>query len=1035
MVKKAILLMSAAACLSGMVTAQTTLRCYTDEVHTKLRQINPDVTLYEQQLQQDIQQKLKEMDIRRFARSTADDEVYHIPVVFHIIHDYGNEYIPDDTVFNELVRINRMYNRENADTAEVIPQYRGNIPGTNIRYIGKANIRFHLATKDPSGNPTRGITRRRSYLTTNASDQSKFDLWPPDSYLNIWVVNGFPSTSSAAAYALKPAGAAAFPYYDGVISVWNYVHRDNTLSHEIGHSLNLDHPWGATNNPEVACGDDDVEDTPPTEGHMGSGCAPVHIYDTVCIFSKMSMGRLSLTAASIPAASNSNIWGIQFVARKQLTIDSLDIYPTGIAGTPFTILLRHYGDVVDSFSGSVTTSGGAQVVPVDFNVPADSGYAIVFRSNPGALRDAAGTGYPKSVPGVIELKEDHTASLYNYFYNWNISYDTSNATVGKPAPDVVGDRLIDKGIAFNTPTRIYIDSVDIYPTDTIGSPFTIAVRDTNNTNIVASYTGNTTVSFARQRVPVALTVPAGVGYELVFTENPAALRDTPTIQYVDEVPGAMRITNAVDDDNKYGYFYNIVMRYGYFKVTGRDTITGEALVIDYPDTTNAQNVMDYTYCSKMFTAGQAERMRAALNSSVAGRSNLISDANLKATGALAPLPDLAPVADFSVNRLIGANATDKVYGCANGTTRFGFTDRSWNDTITGRAWTFSNGANPSSSTLPAINSGVTFTEPGWVTVSLTATGNNTGSNTVTRTPIYVADPTPKQAMGYYQEFTPEGDVDKWPMFNYYDNYFQWAIHEGTGYYDNYSIHYRNYDKRTTIPSFLTGTPRGDYDDFFTPVFDLSAPEYAANCNLNFMSAGAFRTSNPAEMNDSLVIHYSVNCGDNWFPLATLSKADIGNNGILTYEFVPEWMGAWKLQSLPIPEVARSGSNGVMFRFRFRPGTSQNMLGSGNNFYMDRIHVSQFPTGDNEDVMQRQGMVITHNPTQGGANLIINVLSVMAQVQVTDVTGKVVYRVEQQLMPQGLTKIEIPATAVTVKGMYMVQLVSGNKTMTEKLVVY
>src|SRR5690606_33019101 len=119
--------------------------------------------------------------------------------------------------------------------------------------------------------------------------------------------------------------------------------------------------------------------------------------------------------------------------------------------------------------------------------------------------------------------------------------------------------------------------------------------------------------------------------------------------------------------------------------------------------------------------------------------------------------------------------------------------------------------------------------------------------------------------------------------------------------------------------FLTGTPRGDYDDFFTPVFDLSAPEYAANCNLNFMSAGAFRTSNPAEMNDSLIIHYSVNCGDNWFPLATLSKADIGNNGALTYEFVPEWMGAWKLQSLPIPEVARTGSNGIMFRFRFRPG--------------------------------------------------------------------------------------------------------------------
>ncbi len=1043
MVKKAILLMSAAACLSGMATAQTTLRCYTDETHARLQQLNPDVAQYEQQLRQEIQQKLKSMDISRYAKSTADNEVYNVPIVFHIIHDYGNEYVPDDTIFNVLAGINRMFNRENPDTVEVIPQYRGNIKKPThrtdsfeyVRYIGKGNIRFHLATKDPNGNPTRGITRRRSYLTTNASDQAKFDLWAPDSYLNIWVVFGFPASSSAAAYALKPAGAAAFPYYDGVISRYDYIHRDNTITHEIGHSLNLDHPWGATNNPGVSCGDDEVEDTPPTEGHMSNGCnynnpnSPV--YDTVCIFKKSSMGRQSIPAAGIPVPSSSNIWGIQFVARQHLTIGSLTIYPTDTIDAPFTILLRHYGDVVDSFSGNVTSNRVAQVVPVDFDVPADSGYSVVFRRNPGALRDVAGTGYRKSIAGAIELKEDNTASLYNYFYNWNISYDTINTTVGKPSPDIVGDRQTSAGISFNTPTRIFIDSVDIYPTDTIGSPFTIELR--RNSTVVTSYTGNTTVSFARQRVPVAFTVPAGKDYRIVFAQNPAALRDTPTIQYVEEVAGAMRITSAVDLNNKYGYFYNIVMRYGYFKTTGGRDAAGDALVIDYPDTTNAQNVMDYTYCSKMFTAGQVDRMRAALNSAVAGRSNLITSKNLAATGALSPLPDLPPVADFS---LIKQSGTDKVYGCANGSVRFGFTDRSWNDTIVSRSWTFSNGANTPTSTQTALNT-ITFTQPGWVSVSLTATGNNSGSTTVTRTPIYVADPTPKSASGYYQEFTPDGDVDKWPMFNYYDNYFQWAIYEGSGYYDNHSIQYRNYDKRTTVPSFYTGTPRGDYDDFFSPVFDLSAGEYAANCNLNFMSAGAFRTSNPAEMNDSLIIQYSVNCGDNWFPLSTLSKADIGNNGTLPYEFAPEWMGAWKLQSLPIPAAARNAaaSNGIMFRFRFRPGTFQNMLGSGNNFYMDRIHISSFPTGVNDDVMQRQGMVLTPNPTQGGAHLIINGGSGTAQVQVTDVTGKVVYRTEQQLAAQGLTKIEIPASSVAVKGMYMVQLVSGNKTMTEKLVVY
>ncbi len=1033
--------MSAATCLAGMATAQTSFRCYADEVHAQLRQLNPEVAKYEEQLRQEIAQKINQIDLRRFAKTTADDEVYHVPVVFHIIHDYGNEFIPDDTIFNELVRINKMFNRENVDTVDVIPQFRGNVkvPVTQdsfilVPYIGKANIRFHLATKDPSGQPTRGITRRRSYLARNADDQSKLDQWPPDSYLNIWVVNGFSSTSNAAAYALKPSGAASFPYYDGVISRYDYVHRDNTISHEIGHVFNLDHPWGATNNPGVACGDDEVDDTPPTEGHLGSGCSPVHIYDTACIHDKMYMGRLALNQSIIPSASQSNLFGIEFTAHQDLTIESVDVYPAAAIGSPFTVLLRHYGDVIDSFMTNVSVSGGPQTVPVNFAVAADSGYQIVFRNNPGMLRDVAGGGYITSVANVITLHREQTGSLYNFFYNWDIAYGTSSSTsAGKIRPDVAGDRNTDVGISFNTPTRIYIDSVDIYPTDTIGSEFTIAVK--RNSNVIASYTGNTTVSYARQRVPVAFTVPAGKDYKLVFTQNPLALRDTPTIQFVEEVPGAMRITSAVNNDKKYGYFYNIVMRYGYFKLTGLRDSVGDALVIDYPDTTNAQNVMDYTYCSKMFTTGQVERMRAALNSTVAGRNNLISTSNLKATGALAPLPDLPPVAEFSVNRLAGSGASDKVYGCANGTTRFGFTDRSWNDTIISRSWKFSNGASPATSELPVINNGVTFSQPGWVTVSLTATGNNTGSTTVEKKAIYVADPNATNAKGYYQEFNPDGDVDKWPIFNYYDNYFQWKLHEGTGYYDKYSIYYQNYDKRTTIPSFLTGTPRGDYDDFFTPLFDLSDPQYAENCNLNFMSAGAFRTSNPAEMTDSLVIHYSTNCGDTWFPLTTITKSDLGNNGTLSYEFFPEWMGAWKLQSIPIPNVVRNASNGVMFRFRFNPGTFQNALGSGNNFFIDRIHISQFPTGVNDEVMQRQGMVITPNPTQGGAHLVVNGGQGTAQVQVMDVAGKVVYRVNQQLNPQGLTKIEIPASAVATKGMYMVQLVSGNTTMTEKLVVY
>ncbi|MBV8251399.1 MAG: zinc-dependent metalloprotease [Chitinophaga sp.] len=46
---------------------------------------------------------------------------------------------------------------------------------------------------------------------------------------------------------------------------------------------------------------------------------------------------------------------------------------------------------------------------------------------------------------------------------------------------------------------------------------------------------------------------------------------------------------------------------------------------------NVENYMDYSSCVKMFTLGQKDRMMAALNSTVASRSNLWSNTNLTAT--------------------------------------------------------------------------------------------------------------------------------------------------------------------------------------------------------------------------------------------------------------------------------------------------------------------------------------------------------------------------------------------------------------------
>jgi len=53
-----------------------------------------------------------------------------------------------------------------------------------------------------------------------------------------------------------------------------------------------------------------------------------------------------------------------------------------------------------------------------------------------------------------------------------------------------------------------------------------------------------------------------------------------------------------------------------------------------------QNHMDYSFCPIVFTIGQADRMRAALNANVSSRNNLWSANNLAATGLGDPVPSL-----------------------------------------------------------------------------------------------------------------------------------------------------------------------------------------------------------------------------------------------------------------------------------------------------------------------------------------------------------------------------------------------------------
>ena len=138
-----------------------------------------------------------------------------------------------------------------------------------------------------------------------------------------------------------------------------------------------------------------------------------------------------------------------------------------------------------------------------------------------------------------------------------------------------------------------------------------------------------------------------------------------------------------------------------------------------------QNYMDYSYCDRHFSPGQALAMNNTLEGIAGQRNNLWKDSTLIATGVkdlLLPqdpantltVPLCVPVADFTSNK------TETCIGSP-----VFFSNASWNAVIDGYAWTFQDGV-PATSTL--ANPSVSFTTPGYKTVTLSAS-NATGTRT------------------------------------------------------------------------------------------------------------------------------------------------------------------------------------------------------------------------------------------------------------------------------------------------------------------
>lgn len=232
---------------------------------------------YKQELQQYIQAHHDEL----FTQDNQKTITYTIPVVFHIIHKGGSENISKEQILNVLQHVNEDFQMLNTDLSNTIPEFQ------NI--IANIGIEFKLAKFDPNGNCTNGITRTFSPSTSTGieSDQvqaviNAHGVWPGDEYLNIFIAKYI---GGAAGYTRKPFssiyggedmsnGIFLLDIYTGTIGTGLPI-AAHTLSHEVGHWLDLDHVWGGSNDPALPSNcqiDDGISDTPNCIGSTVGVC-------------------------------------------------------------------------------------------------------------------------------------------------------------------------------------------------------------------------------------------------------------------------------------------------------------------------------------------------------------------------------------------------------------------------------------------------------------------------------------------------------------------------------------------------------------------------------------------------------------------------------------------------------------------------------------------------------------------------------------------------------------------------------------------
>ena len=406
---------------------------------------------------------------------------------------------------------------------------------------------------------------------------------------------------------------------------------------------------------------------------------------------------------------------------------------------------------------------------------------------------------------------------------------------------------------------------------------------------------------------------------------------------------------------------------------------------------NVENYMDYSYCSKMYTGGQVDRMRAALQGTITGRFNLWQSANLTATGATGDV--YLCKAQFTTDRTTiclgdSIQLLDDSYNVVSG----------WNWEVTpATGWTFASGS-AANSQNPTIN----FSQPGLYTVKLTATDGSATDDEIKNNYIRVLpDPSVLPYWEGFESYSTLTNVNNWEVYNPNNNN-AWTIENTTGHSGAQCAKLVNF-----------GQGVGSVDELTSAPIDLSVIPPTGTVTLSFRYSYRKKTTTDYEY---LKVFVTSDCGETWAQRKTLGGNQLSSS-VSSTSWKPTQQADWvTVHMINVTSIYFTPNFKMKFKFEGE---------GGNNIYLDDINLYAGSPSDNlvlslEENTDLSAIELYPNPTDEDVHIrYSSAVDTRLAISILDLSGKVISTTTVQ-SKTGDNMVIIPTNELAT-GTYLVQL--------------